>query len=342
MKIAGFDIGGANTDVAIIDFNNSGEINNIEVDFKYLPMWIKNNELDNAFKSLLGSSLSEIDAVGISMTAELVDAYETKKDGVLDVASKVLDVFNVPVGFVSINGIIDYPELLKNPGSVAAANWIATSKIASKISDECIMIDIGSTTTDIIPIKRGKECAKGRLDLERLATGELVYTGTLRTNLAAIVNKVPIHDQWFRVSSELFSITADIHTVLGNIKMEDYSCDTPDSAGKSKSECMRRISRLVCGDLDLLNFTDIKQISAHIYQEQIKQISEALAEVSKRENISKIVTTGLGMEILGKKSAKFLNMDSVGMDTILTKEECVVAPAVGTALLMEDFIKTNF
>ena len=31
MKIAGFDIGGANTDLAVIDFEN-GEIKNIEVD----------------------------------------------------------------------------------------------------------------------------------------------------------------------------------------------------------------------------------------------------------------------------------------------------------------------
>ncbi|GAB4317849.1 MAG: hydantoinase/oxoprolinase family protein [Methanobacteriaceae archaeon] len=342
MKIAGFDIGGANTDLAIIDFGGTGKINSIKVDFKYLPMWIKNNELGDALKTLLKSHINEVDAVGITMTAELADAYETKKNGVLDIAGKVMDVFKVPVGFVSINGVIDYHHLLDYPENVAAANWIATSKIASKISDECILIDVGSTTTDIIPIKDGIECAKGRSDLERLATGELVYTGTLRTNLATIVHKVPLDDQWYRVSSELFSITADIHRILDNIKMEDYSCDTPDGAGINKEDCMRRLSRLICGDLDVLTSLDIKHISRYIYQEQVKQIAEALGEVSKRENISTVVGTGLGMEILAKKSAEYLNMDYVGMDSILTKEECVVAPAVGTALLMRDYLSSDF
>lgn len=342
MKIAGFDIGGANTDLAIIDFDDNGNINSIKADFKYLPMWIKNNELGDALKSLLKHHINEIDAVGITMTAELADAYETKKNGVLDIAGKVMEIFKVPVGFISINGVIDYSCLLNYPENVAAANWIATSRIASKISEECILIDVGSTTTDIIPIKEGMECAKGRSDLERLATGELVYTGTLRTNLATIVHKVPLDDQWYRVSSELFSISADIHRVLDNIKMEDYTCDTPDRAGISIEDCMRRLSRLICGDLDVLTPSDIKHISRYIYQEQVKQIAEALGEVSKRENISKVVATGLGMEILAKKSVEYLKMDYVGMDSILTKEECVVAPAIGTALLMEDYLNSDF
>ena len=70
-------------------------------------------------------------------------------------------------------------EIEKTPLKAAAANWIATAQIATLISDNCIFIDTGSTTTDIIPIKDGKECAIGRSDFERLATGELVYTGTL-------------------------------------------------------------------------------------------------------------------------------------------------------------------
>ena len=45
MKIAGFDIGGANTDLAVIDFEN-GEIKEIKTDFEYLPMWSQNDKLD--------------------------------------------------------------------------------------------------------------------------------------------------------------------------------------------------------------------------------------------------------------------------------------------------------
>ena len=52
MKIAGFDIGGANTDLAIIDFEK-GEIKNIEVDFEYLPMWSNNDDLSHVLIELI-------------------------------------------------------------------------------------------------------------------------------------------------------------------------------------------------------------------------------------------------------------------------------------------------
>ena len=339
MRIAGFDIGGANTDMAVVDFDDQGNITAIKTDFEYFPMWLKKDELGNALLRLLGDDLKDVDAVGICMTAELVDAYKTKSEGVIDIAKKSKESFSVPTGFIGINGVLSFEKLVEKPDEVAAANWIATSKIAAEIEENCIMIDTGSTTTDIIPIRNGSECAKGRSDLERLKTGELVYSATLRTNLAAIVDKVPLDDEPVRVSSELFAATADIHTVLGNITEEDYSCSTSDGAGKSKEECMRRISRVICGDMDMLSHLDIEKIAAYIYKEQVKKVAEALLEVSERENLTKVVTTGLGMDIIGAKAAEAAGLESIGMDAILKKEECVVAPAVGTALMMRDHIK---
>ena len=341
MKIAGFDIGGANTDVALVDFDESGNIILVETDFVYLPMWIKKDELKEALKYLLGSSVDELDAVGISMTAELVDAYKTKKEGVLDIAKKSVDSFSVPVGFVGLDGIMEISRVFEEPMNVAAANWIATVPIASKIHSNCILIDTGSTTTDIIPIKNGKECAKGRSDLERLKTGELIYSGTLRTNVAALVEKVPLDGTMVRIASELFAVTADIQIILGNISKEEYTCDTMDGSGKSIEDCMRRISRVICGDMDVLKPDEIKAIADYIYSEQVKRISEALLEVSKRNNISKVVTTGLGMDVLGAKACELAGLEYTGMDKILKKEDCVVAPAVGTAILMEQYLRNN-
>ncbi len=96
------------------------------------------------------------------MTAELVDAYKTKVEGVLDISLKSENAFNVPVGFVGLDGIIKRYELVNEPMKAAAANWIATAPLAAKINPNSILIDTGSTTTDIIPIKNGLECAKGR------------------------------------------------------------------------------------------------------------------------------------------------------------------------------------
>lgn len=339
MKIAGFDIGGANTDLAVIDFKGD-EIKNIEVNFAYLPMWSNNNDLSQVLINLIEKicPISEIGAVGISMTAELVDAYDTKKDGVLDVVMKCEETFNCPIAYVCIDGMLSKEEIEKAPLKAAAANWIATAQIATLISDNCIFIDTGSTTTDIIPIKNGHECAIGKSDFERSATGELVYTGTLRTNLTSFLDKVELNGKEFRVSSELFAQTADIYTVLGLIDEDDYVCDTFDGEGKSKLDCAKRIARILCADLEMLNESDIIKIAKFAHKKQVQQIADGLKQVCDAQNLDLIITTGLGKDILDKKAAESLGLKVKSMGDILTDEECVVAPAIGTAVMMNKYV----
>ena len=339
MKIAGFDIGGANTDLAVIDFED-GEIKNIEVDFAYLPMWSDNDELSRVLLELIDSicPVSEIDAVGISMTAELVDAYDTKKEGVLDVVEKCEKTFKCPIAYVGIDGMLSKDEIERTPLKAAAANWVATAQIATLISDNCIFIDTGSTTTDIIPIKDGKECALGKSDFDRSATGELVYTGTLRTNPASFLDTVELNGKEYRVASELFAQTADVYTVLDLITQDDYICDTFDGEGKSKIECARRIARVVCADLEMLSMDDIASMCEFIHQKQVEQIADGLRQVHETQNLDLIVTTGLGKDILDRKAAELLGLEVKSMGDILTDDECTVAPAVGTAVMMEKYV----
>ena len=339
MKIAGFDIGGANTDLAIIDFDGD-EIKNIEVDFAYLPMWSNNDDLSRVLIELIENicPVSEIDAVGISMTAELVDAYDTKKDGVLDVVEKCEQTFDCPVAYVGVDGMLSRHQIENTPLKAAAANWIATAQIATLISDNCIFVDTGSTTTDIIPIKDGKECAIGKSDFDRSATGELIYTGTLRTNLASFLDKVELNGKEYRVASELFAQTADVYMVLDLITEEDYVCDTFDGESKSKIDCAKRIARVVCADLEMLSMEDIVEMSRFIHQKQIEQIADGLKQVVETQNIDLIVVTGLGKDILDKKAAELLGLEVKSMADILTDEECVVAPAVGTAVMMNKYL----
>ena len=323
MKIAGFDIGGANTDLAIVEYEN-GEIKDIQTVFEYLPMWSQNERLGNVLYDLIEKicPVDEIDAVGISMTAELVDAFETKAQGVLDIATTCEKLFDCPVAYIGTDKVLSLAELIANPIEVAAANWIATSHIVAEIEKDCIFVDTGSTTTDIIPIKDGKECAKGRTDFERSSTGELVYTGTLRT----------------KVASELFAITADVYNVLDLIKDEDYVCATCDGAGKSKEESARRISRVVCADLDILSMDDIKEMADYIHKEQVKQIAAGLKEVSDREGLDKVIVTGLGKDILCAEAAKLLGLDVKSMGDFYSDDECTVAPAIGTAIMMKNYL----
>ena len=339
MKIAGFDIGGANTDLAVIDFDGE-EIKNIEVDFAYLPMWSNNDDLSRVLIELIENicPVSEIDAVGISMTAELVDAYDTKKDGVLDVVRKCEETFTCPIAYVGIDGMLSKAEIEETPLKAAAANWIATAQIATLISDNCIFIDTGSTTTDIIPIKDGKACAIGKSDFDRSATGELVYTGTLRTNLASFLDKVELNGKEYRVASELFAQTADVYTVLDLISEEDYICDTFDGEGKSKTDCAKRIARVVCADLEMLTMDDIVDMSKFIHKKQVAQIADGLKQVVETQDLNLIVTTGLGKDILDRPAAESLGLEVKSMGDVLTDDECTVAPAVGTAVMMNRYL----
>ena len=56
---------------------------------------------------------------------------------------------------------------------------------------DALFIDIGSTTADLIPIVAGRVAALGYSDAERLASGELVYTGMTRSFVMALASRAP-------------------------------------------------------------------------------------------------------------------------------------------------------
>ena len=163
------------------------------------------------------------------------------------------------------------------------------------------------------------------------------YTQIQETE-GTLTGAVQLHGKEYRVASELFAQTADVYTVLDLITLDDYVCDTFDGESKSKKSCMKRIARVLCADLDSLSEADVVELARFTHQKQIEQIADALKQVSETQNLDLIVTTGLGKDILDKKAAEFLGLEVKSMDTILTDEECVVAPAVGTAVMMNRFL----
>ena len=178
----------------------------------------------------VAAEAGEADAVAITMTAELSDAFRTKREGVafvLDAAEDALG--DRPLSVLTTAGeLVPMEEARARPWDVAAANWMATALAVADAHPDALLIDVGSTTADVIPIAAGRVAATGHNDLERLLAGELVYTGVLRTNLAAIAPRVPVRGGWCPVSSEYFAISADVHLVLGHLAPEAYDCPTPD------------------------------------------------------------------------------------------------------------------
>ena len=159
----------------------------------------------------------------------------------------------------------------EQPLSVAAANWAATGWLVAQQVKDCVVVDVGSTSASIIPIVDGQVVAKGKTDFDKLLCGELVYTGSLRTNVAAIVHSIPVKGGVAGVSSELFALSADVHLVLGNISERQYSCETADRRGKTLPEALARIARIVCADTEMLSQEEIIDIAKYIYGQQIRR-----------------------------------------------------------------------
>ena len=182
MNVLGLDIGGANTKAAFLKTEN-GTVKELRTSMEYFPIWKRGKEqlprvLETLRKQLVNSTA--LDGVGVTMTAELSDAYWTKKEGVNHVLDCVIHVFNdVPIFILNVEAkLLSIEEARREPLKVASANWAATGWMISQVIKNCLVVDVGSTTTSIIPLINGKIAAEGRTDLEKLRNGELVYSGS--------------------------------------------------------------------------------------------------------------------------------------------------------------------
>jgi hypothetical protein len=341
-NILGFDIGGANTKASFVQ-TREGCIEVLKTATQYFPVWRDHKNLGTVLMKLrdevAGSAI--IDVVGITMTAELSDSYRTKREGVTDILARVQQAFpSTQIMVLNTDGqLLSLSQAKMNPLAAAAANWMATGWMVSQLVENCIVIDIGSTTTSIIPVIDGEVAAKGKTDLEKLTNGELAYTGSLRTNVAAIAGLIPIRDNLTRVASESFALSGDVHLILGNITEEDYTVETADGKGKTRTEALERLARVVCADTEMLGENEIVQMAKYVYEKQIEQVAEALAQVSRRFGSSKreritIVVTGLGRNFIGRKAAEKLGFDKIDdLEELVKSRIAKVSTSVGVALM---------
>src|SRR4051794_5491198 len=268
------DIGGANTKAARLQ----GTV--LRTVTRPFEVWRDREALSRVLREVAAEA-GPADAVAITMTAELSDAFRTKREGVTFVLDAAQDALGEPSVLTTTGELVSVAAARARPWEVAAANWVATALAVAHAHADALLIDVGSTTADIVPILAGRVAASGHNDLDRLLAGELVYTGVLRTNLAAIAPRVPVRGGWCPVASESFAISADVHLVLGRLAPEEYSCPTPDGRPGTVAFARERIARLVCADTEQLDDGEIDAIAAFLYAEQVRQIEDAARRVQR-------------------------------------------------------------
>jgi len=279
LRALGVDVGGANLKAALLMLSPSGL--KVATRSRYLPVWKVGREgLREGVKDL-ASWAGEVDAVAVTMTAELSDLYFVKREGVHHVLDCVEEAFKeVDVRVVSVKAkLISIEEARSRYMEVAAANWAASGWLAGKFIEDCVLVDVGSTTTTLTPVVKGMPAAKGLSDLEKLSYGELVYTGALRTNVAVLAKAVPLRGRWVRVSSELFATTGDVHLVLRHIEASDYTVETADGRGVTRREAMARLARVVCADIEMLSEEEVVELARFLYRRQVDEVADAVQQV---------------------------------------------------------------
>jgi (4-(4-[2-(gamma-L-glutamylamino)ethyl]phenoxymethyl)furan-2-yl)methanamine synthase len=278
--VIGLDVGGANTKAVWRDGEAARAVSR--------PFEISRDR--EALTAVLRDVVAELGAdpvelVALTLTAELADAFAGKREGVgfvLDAAAAALGGRARLLVLTTAGDLIAPGEARARPLDVAAANWVASALAVAAVHPDALVLDVGSTTADVIPIAAGGVAAEGRTDLDRLLAGELVYTGALRTSLAAVVRRVPVRGRWCPVAGAAYAITADVHLLLGHIAPADYTCPTPDGRAASVEGARARVARQVCADVEQLEPGATEAIAAHVHSEQVTAIEEAALRVGTR------------------------------------------------------------
>jgi probable H4MPT-linked C1 transfer pathway protein len=280
--VLGLDIGGANLKAA----HSSGAAH-----LQPYALWKNPDGLDEALAHLL-RKLPPFDQLTVTMTGELCDCFENKRTGVEAILATVEKVSGRRAIRVWRNDgrLVDLDTARADPLSVAAANWLALATFAGRFVPRgpALVVDIGSTTTDIVPMYDGKPIPRGRNDVKRLQHHELVYTGVRRTPVCALLGSGG--------AAEFFATTLDVYLVLGDEPENVGDCDTADGRPATRAAALARLARMVCVDLENYPEAAIRELASRIHHRQLRHLCRAVHNVSASlpEPPVAVVTAGSG------------------------------------------------
>jgi probable H4MPT-linked C1 transfer pathway protein len=299
MSWVGLDIGGANLKAA------DGRGWACSVPF---ALWRNPDGLAEALADLIGRAPA-VERLAVTMTGELCDCFHSKTDGVRHILAAVeqvasgreVQVYLVEGRFASLTEARELPHL------AAASNWHALGRFACRLinSPAGLLIDIGSTTTDIIPLVGGEVVARGTNDTERLLSGELLYRGVGRTPVCAVVRTLPWRGNDCPVAAELFATTADAYVLLGELA-EDPQADWTADGRPLTRECARqRLARQLCADAADISPEGFRRIAEAVQAAQIGELQACIEQVAQQMPLppSACILSGSG-EFLAQSAAK--------------------------------------
>jgi probable H4MPT-linked C1 transfer pathway protein len=304
------------------------------------PLWRQPAALLPALRQLVDARCPR--RLVATMTGEIADCFPSRRDGVATIVAAVVEAARgvaEEVGILRVDGSLVPPEVaVAEPLATAAANWQALARLAAAHAPAwpALLVDVGSTTTDIVPLDHGRPVPTATDDAGRLAVGELVYTGIERTPVAALLRRC-IHAGVVRpIVAERFADSRDAWLWLGALAEDPHDTDTADGRPSTREFARARLARMLLVEPDSFPAADATLLAERCARAQARLVAAALQRVatSLGRPPAAVVLSGHG-ECLARRALDLMGWQAptVSLATRLGAEVARVAPAHALALV---------
>lgn len=333
-SIIGWDVGGAHVKAARVEDGRA-----VRVVQRPCPLWPGVERLGVVLDEMR-DELGRADLHIATMTGELADIFASRAEGVAAITSMLARALSPLLLYGGSSGFLPAEAAAAHVGVIASANWHASAALVARHVPDALFVDIGSTTTDLVPIVAGRPDTRGYTDAERLACGELVYTGLTRSFLMAVAPRAPLGGVWTSLACEHFATSADIHRILGTLAEEADQMPTADGRAKTVEASRARLARIVGRDAGDATEREWDGLAGWFAEAQLRHIHDGALLVLSRVDLpdaAKVVGAGVGRSIAARLATR-LGRDYADFAGLFGDDpsgewlgDC--APAVAVALL---------
>lgn len=327
--VVGWDVGGAHVKACLL---NDGRV--FDVAQWACPLWQGLDQLERVLEEVPSHWPATRHAKhAVTMTGEMVDLFANRREGVQRIAECMAQrlaqhLANPPQFFAGLEGWSTVQDASRLWEHIASANWLATARHAAQHVGHGVLVDIGSTTTDFIAFNDGRVLGTSRSDAQRLASGELVYHGVVRTPLCVLARRIRWRDSTLNVMNEFFATSADVYRLTGELNPAHDLHPTADGGAKDTPATQQRLARMV--GLDAQDGSAAEWLAfAHAWRaEQVAELAGQLERVLAAHRVSAqapLVSAGCG-DFLVRSLADALGRRCVSYGTQVARVAAAAAP----------------
>lgn len=287
----------------------------------------------------------------VTMTGEMVDCFEHRQDGVQRIADSLAKVLPSVCFYTFDAGWCTADQAGEHWLQIASANWLASASHCAQVlpGKPGVLVDIGSTTTDLVAFAHGRVLTTQRSDAQRLASDELVYQGVVRTPLCALARRVPWRGVPHNVMNEFFATTADVYRLSGELAPEHDQQPSADGAAKDLPQTHARLARMIGLDARDGSASEWLAFAQTWRAAQLAELRGALQRVLAAHGLdpsTPLVAAGCGAFLVPELMPEWVSHAApcwdYGRDIAaatsapIAQWATVAAPAVAVAVLMQN------